>query len=383
MITLAEVQALPVRTVAGLMTGTSMDGLDVGVCRIRPGERLTFELLAFETVPIPDALKRLLMAEATSDLGAFARLDVELGQFSAEALGDVLQRHGLEVDLIGSHGQTVYHEHGVTTLQIGEPSPLAVRFGCPVVHDFRRADIAVGGCGAPLVSYVDHRLLGGRGTAILAVNIGGIANFTALPRIDRGIDALVGMDCGPGNMVLDRLVERHTGEARHADIDGRLAAQGTVLTHVLDELTGHPFFRLPPPKSTGREQFGEAFVAALLARVQPHSERDWHDLLATVTELTAYGIHQSYKLHVAPAMPVDEVMISGGGARNPEIMRRLAARFAPLPVRGSDHYGLPAEAKEAIAFAVLASDRIDGRPANVPSVTGASRPVLLGKITEA
>jgi anhydro-N-acetylmuramic acid kinase len=381
-IRLAEVQALPVRTVAGLMTGTSMDGLDIGVCRIHPGDRLTFELLAFETVPIPDALKRRLMDEASNDLAALARLDLELGRFSADALAGVLGRHGLTVDLIGSHGQTVYHEHGVTTLQVGEPSPLAARFGCPVVSDFRRADLAVGGCGAPLVSYVDHRLLGGRGTAILAVNIGGIANFTALPKTNRGIDALVGMDCGPGNMVLDRLVERHTGQAWHADVDGRLAAKGTVLAHVLDELTRHPFFRQPPPKSTGREQFGEAFVVALLARVQPHDQRDWHDLLATVTELTAYGIHQSYKLHVAPTMPIDEVMVSGGGARNPEIMRRLAARFAPIPVRGSDHYGLPAEAKEAIAFAVLASDRVDGRPANVPSVTGAERPVLLGKITE-
>lgn len=382
MIRLAEVRALPVRHVAGLMTGTSMDGLDVGLCRIRPGATLGFELLHFETVPMPAVVRRALAEEQLADLGALARLHLELGRFFADALAVVLERHPLELHLIGSHGQTVYHEHGVATLQLGEPSVMALRCGCPVVHDFRMADIAAGGSGAPLVPYVDHRLLGGRGHAILAVNIGGIANLTAVPASGAGTEDLVGLDCGPGNMVLDRLVERCSGGAERADTDGRMAARGRVREDLLALMTRHPFFAQPPPRSTGREQFGRAFVDALLERARPAGEQDWCDLLASVCELTAFGIHDAYLRHVAPLMAMDAVMVSGGGARNPEIMRRLAARFAPIAVRSSDAYGLPVDAKEAIAFAILASDRIDGRATNVPSVTGARRRVLLGKITE-
>ncbi len=383
MVRLAEVRAMPVRQVAGLMSGTSMDGLDVALCRIRPGERLDFELLAFETVAMPSDLRDGLAAERLGDVGAIARADIRLGRFFAEALADVLARHPLDLHLIGSHGQTVWHEHRVTTLQLGEPTAMALRFGCPVVHDFRAADVAAGGSGAPLVPHLDHRLLGGRGEAILAVNIGGIANFTALPRDGGDVGALRGMDCGPGNMVLDGLVERYTRGARRADLDGQMAARGRVRDDLLRELLAHPFFAETPPKSTGREQFGPALVEALLARAAPRSEQDWCDLLATAAELTAVGIREAYARFVAAECPVDAVVVSGGGARNPELMRRLAARFAPVPVRPSDAYGLPVDAKEAIAFAVLASDRIDERPANVPSITGADRRVLLGKITEA
>jgi anhydro-N-acetylmuramic acid kinase len=294
----------------------------------------------------------------------------------------MLERHPFELHVIGSHGQTVYHEHGVTTLQLGEPSFMALRFGCPVVHDFRAADIAAGGCGAPLVPYVDHRLLARRGTALLAVNIGGIANFTALPGQCGSLDRLLAMDCGPGNMVLDQLAERHSGGARRVDLDGRLAARGRVLPELLAELCAHPLFGQPPPKSAGREQFGAPYIDALLARAKPQGEQDWCDLLATATELTAFGIHDACQRYVAPDLRIDAVMVSGGGARNPELMRRLAARFAPVPVHSSDAYGLPVDAKEAIAFAILASERLDERPANVPSVTGATRPVLLGKVTE-
>lgn len=381
MITLAEVRALPVRNVAGLMTGTSMDGLDVALCRIRPGARLAFDLLAFETVPIPVPLRRMLASERLADLGVLARLHTDLGRFFADALAQVLGRCPLELHLIGSHGQTIYHEHRVTTLQIGEPSAMALRFGCPVVHDFRPADIAAGGSGAPLVPYVDQRLLARPNQAVLAVNIGGIANFTALPRAG-AIDASIGMDCGPGNMVLDRLIERFSGGAEQLDLDGRMAARGRMRAPVLDLMKAHSFFGEAPPRSAGREQFGQAFVDMLLEKVAPATEQDWCDLLASAAELTAFGIHDSYLRHVAPTLAVDVVVVSGGGARNPKILRRLTDLFAPVPVRPSDAYGLPVDAKEAIAFAVLASERIDDRPANVPSVTGAGRPVRLGKITE-
>ena len=377
-----ELRAKPVRNVAGLMSGTSMDGLDVGLCRIRSTPRLEFELVAFETVPFPAKLHAALASDGLRGAAEIARLDAALGRFFADALADVLRRHPFELELIGSHGQTVYHEHAVTTLQLGAPAAMALRFGCPVVHDFRANDIAAGGAGAPLVPYVDARLLGGRGSAVLAVNIGGIANFTALPAQGDDLGAVLGMDSGPGNMVLDQLAARFSAGAQAADTDGRLAARGAVLAELLAELGAHPFFAAAPPKSAGREQFGAPFVDALLARAQPESEQDWCDLLATAAELTAWGIHDAYRRHVAPRRPVDVVAVSGGGARNPQLIARLAARFAPIPVRTSEAYGLPVDAKEAIAFAILASERLDQRPANVPSVTGARQRVLLGKITE-
>ncbi|MGH6944348.1 MAG: anhydro-N-acetylmuramic acid kinase [Geminicoccaceae bacterium] len=379
---LAKVRALQVRNVAGLMTGTSMDGLDVALCRITSAPALAFELLAFETVPMPADLRRALAAERLSGLAEVARVHMALGRYFAEALAGVLARNPLELHLIGSHGQTVYHEHRVTTLQLGEPAPLAERFGCPVVHDFRTADIAAGGSGAPLVPYVEFRLLAGRGETVLSVNIGGIANLTAVPGTEGGLEGLLAMDCGPGNMVLDQLAERFSGGTARADLDGRLAARGRVIPKLLEELSGHPFFGKAPPKSAGREQFGTAYVDALLAKARPASEQDRCDLLATAAELTAFGIHETYRRHVAATLPVSAVAVSGGGARNPQVMARLAARFAPVPVRTSDAYGLPVDAKEAIAFAILASERIDERPANVPSVTGAKQRVLLGKITE-
>jgi len=378
----SALQARPLRRVAGLMSGTSMDGLDVALCRVRSTPRLEFELVAFETVPFPARLRPALAADGLRGAADVARLDAALGRFFADALAEVIGRHPFEVELIGSHGQTVYHEHAVTTLQLGAPGPLALRFGCPVVHDFRANDIAAGGAGAPLVPYVDARLLGGRGQAVLAVNIGGIANFTALPADGDDLASVLGMDCGPGNMVLDQLAARSSGGALAADLDGGLAARGRVRADLLAELAAHPFFAAAPPKSAGREQFGAPFVEDLLARARPAGEQDWCDLLATAAELTAWGIHETYIRYVAPRLPVEVVVVSGGGARNPELMARLAARFAPLPVRTSDAYGLPVDAKEAIAFAILASERLDQRPANLPSVTGARQRVLLGQITE-
>ncbi len=382
MIRLAEVRALPSRHVAGLMTGTSMDGLDVALCRIEPGPPFRWDLLAFETVALPEALRAELLARERADVATVARWNVHLGRFFAEALAEVLGRHPLTLHLIGSHGQTVYHEHGLTTLQLGEPAALAERFGCPVVADFRHNDIAAGGCGAPLVPYVDLRLLASPERAVLAVNLGGIANFTALPRLPCDVDDLIGMDCGPGNMILDRLAEVFSGGRLDADIDGRFAAAGRVRDELFEELCQHRFFREPPPKSAGREQFGRTYVDDLLAVARPADDRDWFDLFATATELTAFGVHDAYGRFVAPRFAVDEVVVSGGGARNPVLMARLARRFEPIPVRPSDSRGLPVDAKEAIAFAVLASERIDERPANVPAVTGARRQVLLGKITE-
>ena len=379
---LDDVSTLSVRHVAGLMTGTSMDGLDIAICRIEPGDRLGFDLLAFETVAMPADIRRDLAADRLNDIAAMARINQRLGDYFADALGDVAS--SFDLDLIGSHGQTVYHEHGVTSLQLGEPGPLAARFGCPVVHDFRMNDIALGGSGAPLVPYVDQRLLGRRGEALLAINIGGIANFTALPGDPDANDLVLGMDCGPGNMLMDGLARRWSQGRCSADMDGKLALMGTVDDDLLNWLKSHAYFRETPRPSAGREQFGGHFLEEILARTSTdlNDETAVADLMATLAAFTVFGIVDAYQRLVAPSLPVARVIVSGGGSRNPALMAGLSEGFGNLLVGASDAFGLPVDAKEAIAFAILASDRIDRRPTNMPSVTGARRQALLGKITE-
>lgn len=384
MIRLRDVETLQERCVVGLMTGTSMDGLDVAVCLIRPGDRLTFELLAFETRALPDDLRKAMEPDRLLSPAALAHLNQDLGIYFAEALHQVLAPLRLEPHLIGSHGQTVFHDHGETTLQLGEPGPLAARFGCPVVHDFRMNDIAVGGVGAPLVPYVDQRLLGNCSEPLLAINIGGIANFTSLPGDDHGAEVVQGMDCGPGNMLLDGLAAYWSKGELQADIDGELAAGGTVDPELLAKLQSHPYFASSPPRSTGREQFGEGFLEDVLAGTDLDLDNGQtvRDVMATFAALTVWGIADTYRRFIEPSLPVAQVIVSGGGARNPVLMAGLQNSFAPISVQPSDAFGLPVDAKEAIAFAVLASDRVDGRPTNLPSVTGAHRRVLLGRITE-
>lgn len=370
------------RIVAGLMSGTSMDGIDVAICRVPRGEPRSVILLGARTVPWPEPLAERLRRAHLADAAELARLDRLVGEAFAEAAAGLAEELGVTVDLAGSHGQTVYHEHRATTLQIGEAAFIAARLLCPVVSDFRRNDIAVGGCGAPLVPIVDRWLLARPGEAVLAVNIGGISNLSAVPPREETRAPVVGFDCGPGNMVLDELARRRTGGATSCDRDGRLAAAGRVDPDLLARLLADPILSQPPPRSFGREQYGAAFVDRLLAERQPATEADWCDLFATLTELTARAIADSYMRWVAQRRPVGEVVVAGGGARNPALMRRLAAAMAPIPVVTSDSRGLSADFKEAVAFALLASARIDGIPANLPEVTGARRRVLLGKLTE-
>ncbi|MEM8949636.1 MAG: anhydro-N-acetylmuramic acid kinase [Pseudomonadota bacterium] len=388
MLSLAEVGAMRERRVAGLMTGTSMDGLDVAICRIEPrggcepGERLVFELLAFETVPMPDDIRRDLSPERLTDIAAIARINQRLGQYFADALSEVAGPSRL--NLIGSHGQTVYHEHGVTSLQLGEPGPLAARFGCPVISDFRMNDIALGGSGAPLVPYVDQRLLGRQGEALLAINIGGISNVTALPGDPTASDRVIGMDCGPGNMLMDALAARWSNGRDKADMDGRLALCGQVDEDLLAWLKAHPYFSKNPRPSAGREQFGEAFLDEIIAKAGTdlENEADISALMATLAAFSVWGIVDAYRRFIAPVSPVARVIVSGGGSRNPALMAGLDEGFGNIEVGASDALGLPVDAKEAIAFAILASDRVDRRPTSLPSVTGACREALLGKITE-
>jgi len=385
-LTLDEVRGRPERVVAGLMTGTSLDGIDVALCRVTGGPGRPPQLLglvAAEAYPFAPGLRDRLLAAATGGAiaGEIARLGRDLGLAYADAVADLAAKAGARVELVGSHGQTVHHEHGVSTLQIGEPAYLALRLGCPVVADFRQGDVAAGGCGAPLAPIIDSWLLRRPGAGVLALNLGGISNFTALP--PEGDPApVVGLDCGPANMVMDGLVHRLTGGREAYDRDGRLAARGRVDQALLAELLADSVFAQAPPRSLGREQFGQPYLDRLLAKRPPAGEQDWCDLLATAAELTARAVADAYARFAASRIPVAEVVAAGGGARNPELMRRLALAFDPMPVVTSDARGLPADFKEAILFALLASARVDGVPGNLPEVTGAARPVLLGKVVE-
>lgn len=378
---LAEVVARDPRIVAGLMTGTSMDGLDLVILRVPAGIPRRFELLAHAHEPVPPELRAALAPQGGLTLAEACRLDRALGLWFADALERLVRASGHRPDLVGSHGQTVYHEHGVTTCQLGEPAFIAERLRCPVVSDFRRNDVAVGGCGAPLVPIVDRWLLARPGEGVLTLNLGGIANLSVLPPEESGLPVL-GFDCGPANMVIDELARRATGGRLTCDRDGRMAAAGRVDTALLAELLADPLFTREPPLSLGREQFGAAFVDRLLARVRPEGEGAWCDLLATATAFTVEAVARAIARRVPPHYRPARLVASGGGVRNPELLRRLEAALAPLPVVPSDAFGLPAELKEPIAFALLAAARLEGIPAGLPEVTGARRAALLGKITE-
>ena len=360
-----------------------MDGIDVAVCRVAAGEPQLLELIGARTVPWQPVTSNRLERAQSADALELARLGRLVGESFASAAADLAAELHVELDLVGSHGQTIAHEHGVATLQIGEAAFLAERLGCPVVSDFRQNDVAAGGCGAPLVPIVDRWLLARPGRAVLALNIGGITNLTAVPPRERPQEPLIGFDCGPGNMILDQLARRRSGGRERFDRDGRLAAAGRVDERLLAELLADPILAAAPPRSLGREQYGAGFTNALIERMAPVDERAWHDLFATAAEFTVRAVVQAYRVHVAPTRGVSAVLVSGGGARNTYLLQRLAAAMAPIEVATTDACGLSADFKEAIAFALLASARIDGVPANVPEVTGARRNVLLGKLTEA
>jgi anhydro-N-acetylmuramic acid kinase len=290
------------------------------------------------------------------------------------------------IDLIGCHGQTIYHQgdavkflgHPIsTTLQIGEAAVIAERTGIPVVSDFRSRDIAAGGQGAPLVPYVDYLLFRHRKRGRVALNIGGIANFTAIPA-GAAPEQVIAFDTGPGNMVVDALAAEFTKGRQRYDRDGRIAARGKLDRALLDRLLADRYYTRQPPKSAGREQYGVEFVRSLKA-----SGRELPDLIATATALTAATIARAVEGIVKPRMRVDDVIASGGGVHNRQLMAYLQAFLPAINITTTDAYGINPDAKEAIAFAVLARETLRGRASNLPSATGARRPVILGKLTRA
>ena len=376
---LAGLGSKPELQVAGLMTGTSVDGLDIAICRIRTALDAMPELVLGRTVALPADLRRRLISAKDDGVPALARADLELGRFQAEALKAVLEESGLgPLDLVGSHGQTAYHEHRVTTLQIGEPACLAQALDCPVVSDFRRADVAAGGAGAPLVPIFDRLFLRDPEATVMALNIGGIANFTVLPKDGA---APIAMDCGPGNMIVDGLVRRMTGGRQDYDKDGAIAANRRIDHDLLVELANRPELAAPPPRSLGREEFGDHFVDMLIERKSPASAGDWADLVATATAFTAEALARTYTAHVAAQAPVERILVSGGGVHNPTLLRAIEIRLPDIEVASTASIGLDPDFKEAIAFATFAVMTLFAPPCDTTTITGADHPVRLGKLT--
>lgn len=377
--------------VAGLMSGTSLDGVDAVVLEIQ-GERpaaLDVRVLAFHTEVYPTELRdRLRTAMDHGTPRELARLHRDLGRAFASALGVLLDGAGIppeELAAVGSHGQTFRHDPprgGVdgATLQLGCAATVAEASGVPVVADFRSRDVAAGGHGAPLVPWADWVLLRRPGVGRALQNLGGMGNVTFLPA-EGGLDGVRAFDTGPGVALLDGAALRASGGREAFDRDGRRARRGRAREDLLAELLRHPFLATSPPRSTGREEFGEPFLDALIRRVSPQSDSDWDDLLATLARFTAASIADAYRRFL-PDGAIDEVVLSGGGARNPVLREALEAALAPLPVRcGKEALGIDPDAREAAAFALLAWAHLKGVPGNVPAATGAAGPRVLGSLT--
>ncbi len=375
------------RHAIGLMSGTSCDGVDAALVRIKgTGPDLHVKLIHFMDFPYTPLFRTRLLSPRL-DARDVCELNVELGERFAQAVSEVMRvaaEHGVEVDFVASHGHTLAHlppggkatRGAVGTLQVGEPAIIAERTGLPVVSDFRPRDMAAGGHGAPLAPYVHWQLFRRPDRTSACLNIGGIANITVVPP---DVADLIAFDTGPGNMIIDgaiRLLSRGTLEM---DKDGETAARGVVVDEFLDYLLTHPFFDEAPPKSTGREEFGtEVYLRdALMARKEHSTE----DLLATVTCAVAYSVVRAFNRFIKPRYDVTRLILSGGGAFNKTLVRRIRQGLPDIVVRTTDEYGIPVEAVEAVAFAILGNETICGTPANVPQVTGARHPVLLGKIT--
>lgn len=381
------------RLALGLMAGTSLDGVDAALVRIAGSfEHPNVKLLKFLTVPYPADLHHRLLHIAsggTAKAAEISELNFSVGDAFARAALRVCRRAGVKpkrLAVIGSHGQTIFHQGSAagnaraSTLQIGEPALIAHLAGAPVVADFRTADLAVGGEGAPLVPLVDYLLLGDDRRGAVALNIGGIANMTIIPARARPGDVF-GFDTGPGNMVMDALVRHFTDDREEYDSGGRAAARGKVIAPILHRTLRHPFFRRRPPKSAGREQFGLKFVMRYFL-----SKRDgsYENLLRTAAELTACSVANALSQfvfrHFKPGRKLHRLVVSGGGAHNRFVIGRLRELLPGLRLQLSDDYGLPVDAKEAIAFAILADRTLHGLPGNLPSVTGAKRSAVLGKV---
>lgn len=383
------------RIVAGVMSGTSLDGVDVAITHlVGTGRSMTVDVLAAIHEPYPEALRELIFRSSdagTSSVRDITQLDARLPVLYAEAVDHALAEAGLQrddLDLIGSHGQTIHHLPNPSdcagasvrsTFQAGRPTALAQHLETPVIGDFRSADMALGGQGAPLAPYLDDVLFAHPDETRLLLNLGGIANMTVLPAGGATGD-IRAFDTGPANMVIDALASRLL-DAPY-DESGQVAASGTPDHDLLADLLGADYFQIEPPKSTGREAFGAAYVDDLLRAERERSLRD-ADIIATATLLTAASVYQAYAQYIRQQNAADALYVSGGGVHNDTLMAMLADAFSPIPVAKTSDLdgGVDPDAKEAVLFAVLAHETANGIPTGLPSVTGASRPALQGSLS--
>ena len=394
---LEEIRSKPVRRVVGLMSGTSVDGIDAALVEIGgTDEAPEVRLVAFEDRPWPEEVRRQifpLFRPETATVDKIGYMNFLMGEIYAQSVSSVVEKAGLtlaDIDLIGSHGQTIWHAPEVCgkdgfpvrfTVQIGEGSVIAARTGVPTVSDFRVADMAVGGQGAPLVPFSEYLLYRRPGETILLQNIGGIGNMTVLPG-DEGPEAVYAFDTGPGNMIIDAVVSALTGGAKTYDAGGAMAAEGRVDEALLAMLQQDPYYDMPLPKTTGRELFGVQYVGKILDYQRAHGLSD-ADVLATVTDLTAWSIADGYARYGLPKRQAAELVVGGGGSYNATLLGFLRTRFAPygVQVRTQEDLGWSSDAKEAVAFALMADCCVREKPNVLPSVTGAKAAAIMGKIS--
>lgn len=372
--------------IIGLMSGTSADGIDAALCQIT-GEppHLHTRILDALTVPYTADMRSRILAACqpqTSSVDALCLLNFQLAEQFAETAQVLIGRNTVAVDLIGSHGQTVWHQveadgRVAATLQIVEPGVIAERTGITTISNFRTRDVAAGGQGAPLIGYLDWLLLRRERGWRAVQNIGGMANVTFLPPLDQPEASALVFDTGPGNALIDAAVLQLTDGAQSYDDGGAMASQGTVDREWLDRLLQHPYFERTPPKTTGRELFGTQWAAQRVDEAQARGLSP-EDLIATLTALTVESIVQAYQ-RFAPASIAD-VVVGGGGRHNPVIMAGLTERLG-VPVFPHEDLGISSDHKEALAFAVLAHETWHHRPGTFPTQTGARHPVVLGQIT--
>jgi len=379
--------------VGGVMSGTSADGINVALVKMTAGRsQPRLHLLGHSEYPFPRKVRVFILAAMNSTracVADLARLNFMLGELYADAVLSTQRRFRVKADLVGCHGQTLYHQGQpaaflgrklAVTWQSGEGAVLAARLGVPVVSDFRPADMAAGGKGAPLVPLLDFFLYRDSQIGRIAQNIGGIANLTAIPA-RASSRQVIAFDTGPGNMVVDAITQRFFREA--FDRNGEIGAHGTVLEPVLRDILKLPYFRSKPPKTAGREEFGREFSRDFIRRCERAKPQD---IIATATALTVRSIVDALRRFVLGSSgKYREFVVSGGGSRNATLMAMLANELTPLglQIRLSDEFGVPSEAKEAVAFALLAYQTWNRGSGNVPSATGAKGPAILGKISYA
>ena len=382
-------------TAIGLMSGTSADGVDAALIMIPASSASPdVEVLEFHSHPYSGDLRRRVL-DACGDPGVnteeICSLHREIGEVFAESALAILEKHRMapnQVDFIGSHGQTVRHlpeggknSHGIllpSTLQIGDPSIIAERTGSTIISDFRARDVAAGGMGAPLTPWAHRALFGNAAYPRAFLNLGGISNITYIPPGNR--DGLFGFDAGPANMALDALANKISGGKEHFDRGGEIATRGHINEKALASLMEHPYLRISPPKSTGREIFGESFLNETIDILTSLGESD-ENQMATLTAFSARCIIKAINKYLPADAPPTEIIAGGGGVHNKSMMSYLQEGLAPIPVASSEDHGIDPDAVEAVSFALLAWATLRGEPANVPAATGASHAVILGNIT--